>query len=143
MIERRHIITGQDTIMLNLTNTKAQRYRFEFVAAGLDEDGLTGYLEDSYLRTRTLLNLNGATTADFSIVNIVGSYASNRFSIVFTPTMVLPLSFTSVKAFKEKDNIAVEWKVENEGNMKHYETEKSLDGNHYTTANTVAATNLL
>ncbi|MEP6948154.1 MAG: ice-binding family protein [Ginsengibacter sp.] len=140
-IERRQGITGQDTIMLNLTNTKLQRYRFKFVAGGLDPGSFTGYLEDGYLHTRTLLNLDGTTTADFSIVNIAGSYAPDRFRIVFTPAIVLPLSFIYVKAYQESDGIAVEWKVENESNMKQYEVEKSLDGNHYEKSGAVAPGN--
>ena len=141
VVERRHSLTGQDTIMLNLSNIKVQRYRFEFAADKLGQEGFTGYLEDSYLHTRTLLDLNGTTTADFSIVNIAGSFAPNRFRVVFTPAIVLPLSFTSVKARRQSDNIAVEWKVESESNIKQYEIEKSLDGNHYTKAGIVAANN--
>ena len=107
----------------------------------LDQQGLTGFLEDNYLHTSTPLNLNGSTIADFNIVNIPGSYAADRFRIVFTPALVLPLSFTSVKAYQKNKDIAVEWKVENESNLKQYDVEKSVDGNHYAIANTVAANN--
>ena len=141
VIERRHNITVQDTIFLNLANMKVQKYRFEFTADQLDQPGVTGFLEDNYLHTSTPLNLNGSTIADFNIVNIPGSYAADRFRIVFTPALVLPLSFTSVKAYPKNKDIAVEWKVENESNLKQYDVEKSVDWNHYATANTVAANN--
>ena len=35
----------------------------------------------------------------------------------------------------------MEWKVENESNLKQYDVEKSVDGNHYATTKTVAANN--
>ena len=140
-VERRQSITAQDTIFLNLTTVKVQKYRFEFKADQLGQQGLTGFLVDNYLHTSTPLNLNGSTIADFNIVNIPGSYAANRFSIVFTPSLVLPVTFTSVKAYQQNKDIAVEWKAENESNLKQYNVEKSVDGNHYATAKTVAANN--
>ena len=141
VVERRHSITKKDTIFLNLANEKVQKYRFEFIADQLDLQGLTGFLIDNYLHTSTPLNLNGSTIADFNIVNIPGSYAANRFRIVFTPALVLPLSFTSIKAYQQNKDIAVEWKVENESNLKQYDVEKSVDGNNYAIVNTIAANN--
>ena len=35
VIERRHTIAEQDTIFLNLTGTKVQKYRFQFTAGQL------------------------------------------------------------------------------------------------------------
>jgi len=73
-------------------------------------------------------------------VNIAGSYAADRFRIVFTPGVVLPVSFTSVKAYLQDKNINVEWKVENEMNVKQYEVEKSTNGSQFTTLAIKAAT---
>jgi hypothetical protein len=139
VVERRHSIVQQDTIFLNLANVKIQNYRFEFTASQLNLAGQTGFLEDNYLHTSTSLSLDGTTTIDFNVVNIPDSYADDRFRIIFTPAVVLPLSFTSVKAYAKNKDIAVEWKVENENNLEQYSVEKSVDGNHYITANTVAA----
>ena len=134
VIERRHSIVQKDTIFLNLANTKVQKYRFEFTADQLGRQGLTGFLEDNYLHTSTPLNLNGSTVVNFTIENMPGSYAPDRFRIVFRPALVLPLSFTSVKAYPKNKAIAVEWKVENESNLKQYDVEKSVDGNDYAIA---------
>jgi hypothetical protein len=41
---------------------------------------------------------------------------------------VLPVSLHSIKAVKKVENIDVQWKVENEIDVKRYEVEKSLDG---------------
>ena len=56
---------------------------------------------------------------------------------------ILPVTFTSIKAYQQNKDIAVEWKAENESNMKQYDVEKSVDGNHYTIATTVAANNAI
>ena len=138
-IERRHTITQQDTIFLNLAEVRVQAYRFEFIASNLNT-GLEGFLEDNYLHTRTPINLSGSTFVDFNIENIAGSYASDRFRIVFAPAVVLPVTFTSVKAYLQDKNINVEWRVENEKNMKQYEVEKSTNGTLFTTLAVVAAT---
>jgi hypothetical protein len=139
VIERRQTIIKEDTIFLNLANTKVQRYRFQFTAEGLSQ-GLTGLLEDAYLHTSTPLNLNGSTVADFYIVNIPGSYASGRFRVVFKQLTTLPVAFTSIKAYEVNKDITVEWKAQNESNLEQYDVEKSVDGNHYVT-NTVAVSN--
>ena len=41
---------------------------------------------------------------------------------------ILSLSFISVNAFQKNKNILVEWKVENENNIDHYEIDHSVDG---------------
>ena len=130
VIERRHTITQQDTIFLNLTGMKVQQYQFRFDADNINT-GIEGFLEDNYLHTRTPINLSGSTVVNFNIVNIAGSYAPDRFRIVFAPSVVLPVTFTSVKAYRQDKNINVEWRVENEMNMKQYEVEKSTNGTQF------------
>ena len=143
VVERRHSIDQQDTVFLNLTGERAQSYQFDIVADKLDEPGMTGYLEDMYLKTKTKLNLNGNTLVNFTIVNLPGSYAPNRFRIVFTPTAVLPLSITNVKASQQNHDIRIDWNVENEANVKKYEVERSGDGNSFTSVNSTAAKNAI
>jgi len=139
VIERRHSIIQTDTIFLNLTNVSVKKYRFEFTADRIYQPGLTGYLEDAYLHTRTPLNIDGVTDYDFSVANVAASYAPNRFMIVFNQSSTLPVTFTSVKAYLQNENINVDWKVDNEQNIKQYEVEKSIDGNHFTSLSVIAA----
>src|SRR5260370_2920066 len=84
--------------------------------------------------------MTGSTDVSFAVANVTGSNAANRFMIVFEPLKALPVTFTSVKAYKQDKNINVEWRVDNERNMKQYEAEKSTNGNDYTTIATKAAT---
>ena len=141
VIERRHTIIQNDTIFLNLTNVKAQRYRFEFVTDRLSQPGLTGYIQDKYQNTNTPLNMNGTTLYDFTIANVAGSYANNRFQIVFNLANTLPVTFNNLKAYKQDAHINVDWKVENEMNIKQYEVERSADGNSFTTLAITAPAN--
>ena len=141
VVERRHSIVSSDTIFLNLTGTTARKYRFEFNTVQLDRPGLIGMLEDTYLHIMTPLNLSGRTLVDFNVTNVAASYAANRFRIVFTPSIVLPLTFTSVKASLNNKNIRVEWQVANESSLEKYDVQKSSDGNNFITVNTVAAKN--
>ncbi|MFI5159265.1 MAG: T9SS type A sorting domain-containing protein, partial [Sphingobacteriales bacterium] len=39
--------------------------------------------------------------------------------------------FTSIKAYRQDKDIDVQWRVDNEENMKQYEVEKSTDGNKF------------
>jgi hypothetical protein len=132
VVERRQPITDKDTIFLNLTGVKVQKYRFEFTADQVYQPGLRAFLQDNYLHTGPALNIDGTTTIDFSVVNIAGSYAANRFMIVFSQLGALPVTFTSVKAYQKDKNIDVEWNVENELNIQQYEVEKSTDGSLFT-----------
>ncbi len=139
-IERRHTVTDNDTIFLNLTGERVQNYQFHFDAQNMNSVE-AGFIIDKYLQTSTPLNLNGSTDYNFSIANIAGSYAADRFMIVFSPLRVLPVTFTSIKAYKQDKNINVEWRVSNENNIKEYQAEKSVNGKDFTTLASVKPTN--
>ena len=139
VVESRHTITEQDTIFLNLTGERNQPYRFHFDAENLDPS-VQGFLVDNYLNTRTPLNMTGSTDVNFTVANVTGSNAANRFMIVFEPLKALPVTFTSIKAYKQDKNINVEWRVDNEMNMKQYEVEKSTNGTQFSSIAVKAAT---
>ncbi|MDB5277548.1 MAG: hypothetical protein JWR61_2503, partial [Ferruginibacter sp.] len=134
--ERRPELTVNDTIYFKLTTTSQRAYQFVFDASNMQQPGMVGYLLDSYLGTSTLVSLDGKTTVKFSINAAAASAATNRFKIVFKTTTVLPVTFTSVKAYQQNTAIAVEWNVENEINMVKYDVEKSTDGSTFTYVNT-------
>lgn len=138
---RRDIITN-DTILYNMASMRAQKYRLEMIAESLGTPGMFGWLEDKFTGTKTFLNLNGTTEYVFTVSSEKGSAASDRFMIVFRPAAVLPVTFTDVKATKSNENILVEWTVEAESNLKQYEVEKSVDGNTFSKAATVATSNI-
>jgi hypothetical protein len=139
VIERKRPITQNDTIFLSLTGVRVQQYQFHFDAENLNTD-LDGFLEDSYLHTRTPMDMSGITDVKFTVTAEAASYAADRFRIVFAPLKALPVTFTSVKAYRQDKNINVEWRVENETSVKQYEVEKSTDGVHFATITIQAGT---
>jgi hypothetical protein len=139
--ERRPALSINDTVYFKLATTTKRAYQFVFDVTNLEEPGMMGFLEDSYLKTSSLINLSGKTVVNFTIDAVAASALSNRFKIVFKPaTGVLPVTISSVKAYAKNTNIAVEWKVENELNMVKYDVEKSTDGAVFASINTTNVT---
>ncbi len=102
--ERSNILET-DTIFYKLTTVKVQKYRYEYIASNLTEFGVEGFIKDIYLGTKTSLNMDGTTTVDFTIENKPGSYAADRFRIVFKAAAgPLPVTFVSLKAVQQKDD---------------------------------------
>ncbi|MDP4285209.1 MAG: T9SS type A sorting domain-containing protein [Bacteroidota bacterium] len=142
VLERRQMLGKSDTVFFNLTGVKAQSYRLVFTAQNLSARGLQGFIEDTYLHTQTPLNLEGSTTLNFSVTSAAGSFAANRFRIVFAPMEgPLPVTFVSVNATLKNADITVAWKVENESNMKQYEVEQSMNGSAFNQVAILSANN--
>jgi hypothetical protein len=141
VVERRMPLTEQDTIRYNMSSIARQNYRLEFKAQGLSSENLEGFVEDTYLNTRTPMNMEGTTNVDFAVTSDKGSYAVNRFRIVFKTAVVLPVKLVSVAAVQQDENIRVDWKVENEKAVKQYVVEKATDGVIFKQAGIVAAAN--
>ena len=100
VVERRSLISRTDTIFYKLGQLKLQQYEFEFIANEIQEPGLAAFLEDNYLHSSTRIGLSDTTRLGFSIVNIPGSYASDRFRLVFRqlkPVIAAPVSSTDTK----------------------------------------------
>ncbi len=131
-IERRAEIVKSDTIHLNLGQVRVKQYMFEFVPYGLHLQGLVAFLEDDYLHQSTPLNMDDTTWIMFNIINEPGSYAVNRFSIVFRKLAPVPVFITGISATRNTDKTTtVNWKVENETGLKGYTIERSADGRNF------------
>ncbi len=137
-IENRPIISTNDTIFLKLWNTGVKEYRFTINPTNFST-GLNAYLEDAYLNTSTPVSLTAATDVDFAITSDAGSQNIDRFRIVFRPSSVMPVSFTSIKAYEKANAIEVAWNVAGESDIHHYEVEKSADGRNFSMMTSVKA----
>lgn len=82
-VERRNVIKTADTIYYRLGSLKASRYQFRFTPYRISKPGLLAFLEDTYLSSKTALNLVQPTTVNFTITNIPASYSPDRFRVVF------------------------------------------------------------
>lgn len=130
--ERRPTIFNKDTLFLKLAQTSKRNYQFKFIPSNFADAALTATLEDSYTKLPVSLNLFDTTRVNFVINTDVASQATNRFRIVFGKSSILAVQFLSLKAYPNNKNIIVEWKVENELNIKKYEVERSTDGSRFT-----------
>lgn len=139
-VERRKIITDADTIYFKLWNTHRTTYQFEFIPSNIEQAGLSGYLEDLYLHTKTPINLNDSNFVSFSINADAASADPFRFRMIFS-TIHQQLTFSLFEASQQNKNVDVYWKTENEYNIKQYTLEKSTDGINFSNAFEIAANN--
>ena len=138
-VERMKELVKTDTIFYNLVQMRVQHYQFEFIPDNLNQPDLAGFLEDRYLNIKTPVSLVDTTRVDFNIINDPGSYAPDRFRLVFKEIKPAPVTFTSIRANRLRNDILVEWRVENELNIAHYDVEKSADGRNFSKVNEQAA----
>ncbi len=145
-VERRPIININDTLFYKLWRTTKRNYQFQLTTQLLTNIGLQAFFIDAYLNTSTLLPLEGFIKINFTVNADAASAAVDRFKIIFKRLTIdyspLPVTFTSVKAYRHSNSVAIDWKVENEINIAKYEVEKSLNGKEYTVVNTIAVNGL-
>ncbi len=82
-VERRKNLQWDDSIPLRLENMKRQEYEFEFNALNIFRPGLKAFLVDRFLQQKIPVSLSGITKIRFTINDIPGSEASDRFLLVF------------------------------------------------------------
>lgn len=145
VIERRHTIELTDTIFYKIWNLQASRqYQLQFVASNLTQPGLSAYLEDLYLGTRTPVALESTTFSNFKISADPASYNPYRFRIIFSTPLTSPDPITPmyVTAYQQQKDIKIDWQTAKEANMKGYTVEKSTDGKIFTNLGELRADNL-
>lgn len=139
-IESRPLIIERDTIPLFMNNMRTYDYEFEFTPSQFSNTSLTAELIDNYLNSRTLLSVTSTVTVPFSVnLDEAGSFATNRFMIVFGTNSgsPLPITMSSVRAFEKNSGIQVEWILNSEQDMDRYEVERSGDGLNFEKAGTI------
>ena len=139
VIERRAVPVTNDTITFAMYQLKKISYQLQILADQLHHRNMLAFLEDSYLNTSSAINLDDTTNYTFTVDANAGSFAENRFRIVFKPSAPLPVTFTSISAAEQSGKIAVEWKVNNQLNIRSYSIEKSRDGRSFTAVGTQSA----
>lgn len=120
-----------DTLFFKLSQMTANNYRLQIKAENLNYPNTIAFLEDVFLNNQTVLKMDGTTPVPFSVTSSPGSYATNRFRIVFTNTGTLASSFLALEAAEINDNIALAWKVDNEMNVLKYEVERSANSQQF------------
>jgi hypothetical protein len=131
-IERRQDFIRDDTLFLNIGNVKVHEYSWKINFNEIDLHGGTAFFIDKFAGTTTFLSLSDTNIIDFSIANVPGSYAADRFMIVLKPAAVVPVLFVSISASRNNDKtVSVRWNIENELNILSYDVEYSEDGRNF------------
>jgi len=73
-------------------------------------------------------------------VNAAGA-AVDDFEIAGPPNLALPVTLTNFRAYKTNADVMVDWKTENESNIREYKVERSTDGISFTEIGAVQARN--
>ena len=141
--ERRKIFTANDTMFLNLTGVRAADYQWKVYLDDIELRNCAPFMVDKFTNTTTALSVSDTNAINFSIQNIAGSYAADRFMIVFKPSAVVPVTFVTVSAVRSNDkSVNIKWNIENEINIASYSIEYSTDGRIFTAAGTKVATGI-
>jgi len=131
-VERRNVITQNDTLFLNITGERIHAYQFDIVMQNMDNAGRSAFFVDKYLNTSSPLNTMGHNLELFNVDNTPGTQMPDRFMIVFLQTgqpLILPVTFTSVTATSNVDKTnTIRWKTDNELNLQEFVVERSTDG---------------
>ena len=127
-IERRKTIEAKDTSFLRVYNLKMMSYKLIVKTEALNEPGFTAFVKDNYLPANNYpINMDGATTVNFTVNADPASFSANRFSIIYNRIKIAPLAFITLNAVQQKNDIAIQWTTANELNLKSYEVEQSAD----------------
>jgi hypothetical protein len=139
-VEARSPVVLRDTIFYLFSNLRNQVYHLAFNPDNMGSLPITAYLADKYLHTQTPISLSQPTSIDFTVSPDAASYAPDRFYVVFERQLLLPVTITQINAYYVKNDVLVEWKVENETSLRQYDVEYSEDGRVFRSVNTTAAT---
>ncbi len=138
-IESRPVIQLRDTLPLFMNNMKQKDYEFEFTPSLFSNGALNAELIDNFTGTRTLLSILTSTVVPFTVTADPASSATDRFKVVFGPSLVLAVDLITVKAYKKNQGVQVDWTARTESDMDHYEVERSATGSNFDRKTIVAA----
>jgi hypothetical protein len=140
VLERRQQANINDTIFFQMSQVRPITYRLDIESLNMDPLITTAILEDKFTNTNTTLDLTTVNAYNFTVDASAASRAADRFRIVFRQSVVVPVTFISIKAAQQGTKIAVEWTAASEISTTRYEVQRSVDGTRFSTKGTVAAT---
>ncbi len=141
VIERRKDIGESDTTFFKMWNMQYRNYRLQIITKNFQQAGLTAYLFDNFLQTKTNLKINDTTFANFTVNANSASWNAQRFQVVYAKPEI-PLTFISCIGTRIANGIEVKWNVANEKNILKYVVEHSLNGLNFTDMAEVSSQNL-
>ncbi len=140
-IDGRKEVLTTDTVKIKLWNLLSSSYTMRLETQNLQPGVTEAFIKDSYLNTSNPVSLSGITDVVVQTNADSNSINPNRFYIVFKNLGTLPVTITTIKAYKQNTGVQVEWNVVDEINMAKYEVERSADARLFNKIGTVNATN--
>ncbi len=140
-IERRTTITSNDTTYFRMWNLKQRNYSLQIICQNMHLSNLNGFVHDNFTSQDIPVNLNDTSYINFTVTSQPASYASNRFKLIFNvpPVATLPMTFTSLEAYRKNKDVMVNWEVENEILIDKYIVEASSNDIEYHEVNQLNA----
>lgn len=139
-LDARKPVSRTDTVFYTFNNFRTQAYTLAIAPEHMDNVGATAYFVDKFNRSSTPVSLSDSTFIHFDITSDPASSAADRFYIVFKQLAPVPVTITSISANRVNDGTAaIQWKTAGELNIDHYELEKSADGRHFESIQSVPA----
>jgi len=122
---------SNDVLPLHLYNLKANTtYTLKLDASDFNGNGLSAYVKDNVLNTKTLLTGTN-NEINFTTSSSNATSFSNRFSIVFGGTP-LPVNEILVSAKKlANGKVSIDWNTLGENNVNTYTVESSENGSSF------------
>ncbi|HTB99971.1 MAG TPA: T9SS type A sorting domain-containing protein [Ferruginibacter sp.] len=141
-IEKSALPVAGDTVHLSVGSLNVSPYQLVIATKNFTRPDIKAFLVDAFDSTSTPILLGDTSVnVNFVVTTVPGSYAANRFSIVFTATPPATVTYSNVTATAvQNKSINVQWQVTNQTNTKDYVVERSIDGTHFTVVDTTAAT---
>jgi Secretion system C-terminal sorting domain len=88
--ERRPLLQANDTLFLKINRTTQRKYQLEIAPDNISDESLLAFLEDSYLKSSTSIDLKNISVYDFKLDSNAASSNPGRFYIVFKKVKQLP-----------------------------------------------------
>ena len=133
-IERKKLKGEADTIFYSMSRLQRKDYQLQFVMDNLElPQSITAFLEDTYLKKKTAVSLHDTGYVSFNVTADSGSAAAERFRLVFRRSV----RYTSINAVVLNSDVVVNWTVNDELNIDHYEIERSGNGTNFSTIATM------
>jgi hypothetical protein len=82
-LEAKRNVSKKDTVFLSFSNLRRQTYKFKFAPDKFSRSGINIKLIDKFLNTAQSISASDSTLVNFDITTDPGSFASDRFYLVF------------------------------------------------------------
>lgn len=123
-IARTKIQRNKDTVYFAIRNMKLKNYRFNLSLNDIAAPGgMAAFFEDVFMNRKISIRMNDSLNYYFSVTTDSGSYASNRFRLVFRPYA----QFLQATARAVNADIQIGWRVGEEFDIDRYDIERSND----------------